>query len=527
MKILIADKLPDICIEILEKANLETVNKTSLSHEELLGEIGNYEGIIIRSGTKLTKDLIEKADKLKVICRAGVGIDNVDVSSASKKGIVVMNAPEGNITSTAEHTIAMLFSLSRNITQSNISLRNGKWERKEFTGSQIAGKTLGVVGMGRVGRLVAKRGAAMEMKVVGFDPFLSQEIASEFHTHMLKDLTDLFKESDYITIHVPLNNETRNLITKKEFALMKDGVRIINCARGGIVSESDLYDAIVEGKVKGAALDVFEKEPPADNKLVKLKEVTCTPHLAASTFEGQFAVAKEAAEQVADALTGKGFKNAMNLPPVDMEEMAILSPYLILAERMGSFLMQFASQRVENVNIIYNGSVAKKNTKLITDNFMVGLFRPTLESGVNQVNAPFLIKESGITINETTSNATAKGFTNLITANVGTGDGMSSISGTVFDKNEIRIVDVNGYEIESKPEKHLLILFCKDKPGLIGNIGTVVGKRDINIAHMTFWRKEVSGDSIAVLSVDATIPAEIIEEVKKLEGITSANIINF
>ncbi len=526
MKILIADKLPDICIEILKKANLETANKTSLSHDELLEEIGEYEGVIIRSGTKLTADVIERAHKLKVICRAGVGIDNVDVASASKKGIVVMNAPEGNITSTAEHTIALLFSLSRNITESNISLRNGKWERKEFTGSQIAGKTLGVVGMGRVGRLVAKRAAAMEMKVIGFDPFLSQEIASEYHTHMLKNLTDLIKQSDYITIHVPLNSETKDLITKKEFALMKDGVRIINCARGGIVSENDLYDAIVEGKVKGAALDVFEKEPPTDNKLVGLKEVTCTPHLAASTYEGQFEVAKEAAVQVADALTGKGFKNAMNLPPVDMEELEHLSPYLLLAERMGSFLMQFASQRVENVNIIYNGNIAKENTKVITDNFMVGLFRPTLENGVNQVNAPFLIKESGITINETTSNA-AKGFTNLITANVGTGDGMMSISGTVFDKKEIRIVDINGYEIESKPDKHLLILFCTDKPGLIGNIGTVVGKRDINIAHMTFGRKEARGNSIAVLSVDASIPTEIIEEVEKLEGISSAHIINF
>lgn len=525
MKVLIADKLPDVCTEILEKADIKTANRPTLSHKELLQEIGEYDGIIIRSGTKIDAEVIKKADRLKVICRAGVGIDNVDVACASKKGIVVMNAPEGNIISTAEHTIALLFALSRNLVEANRSLRDGEWERKRFTGAQIAGKTLGVVGMGRVGRLVAKRSAAMEMRVIGYDPFITPEMAAEYHTHMIKHLPDLLKQSDYITIHVPLNSDTKNLITKKEFDLMKDGVRIINCARGGIISEEDLYNAIVSGKVKGAALDVFETEPPVNNKLILLNEVLTTPHLAASTFEGQFEVAREAAEQMADALTGNGYRNAMNIPSIDMEELEQMQPYLTLAEKMGSFLMQLTGERVRSVDIIYNGGVSNKNIKLITDYFMVGLFRPALEEGVNLVNAPFLIKERGITINETISSA-AKGFTNLITANVITDNGKSSLSGTVFDRKEIRIVDINGYEIESTLAEHLLVLFCKDKPGLIGSIGTLVGKRDINIAHMTFGRKVIRGDSIAVLNVDAFIPVETVEEIKRLDGIDSVHLIN-
>ena len=525
MKVLIADKLPDVCLEILENANIETDNNPSFSHEELIEEIGKYDGIIIRSSTKITAEVIEKADKLKVICRAGVGIDNVDVSSASKKGIVVMNAPEGNITSTAEHTVALIFALSRNIVEANISLRGNEWERKQFTGTQIAGKTLGVVGMGRVGRLVAKRAAAMNMKVIGFDPFITPAMASEYNTHMIKDLNDLFKEADYITIHVPLNNDTRNLITEREFGLMKDGVYIINCARGGIVSEEALYNAVKSGKVKKAALDVFEKEPPVDSKLVKLKEVLTTPHLAASTFEGQFEVAKDAAKQMADALTGNGYKNAMNMPPINMDELEQLQPYLTLAEKMGSFLMQFTGSSVQSVDITYNGNVANKNIKLITDNFMVGLFRPSLEEGVNLVNAPFLIKERGITINETTSNV-AKSFTNLIIASIVTDNGKNSIAGTVFDKKEIRIVEINGYEVESNINNNLLVLFCKDKPGLIGDIGTVVGKKSINITQMNFGRNESTGNSIAVLNTEELIPSETISEIKKLDGIDSVHSIN-
>lgn len=525
MNVLISDKLPDVCVKILEKANIKVDNKPSLSREELINEIGNYDGIIIRSDTKIDAKVLENSGKLKVICRAGVGIDNVDVPKASEKGIAVMNAPEGNITATAEHTITLLFALSRNIVEANRTLRAGEWERKKFTGSQIAGKTLGVVGMGRVGRLVAKRAAAMEMKVIGYDPFITSDMASEYSTHIVGDLRELIKVSDYITIHVPLNNDTKNLITKREFDLMKKGVYIINCARGGIISEQDLYDAIVSGKVKGAALDVFEKEPPVDNKLIALKEVLSTPHLAASTFEGQYAVAKEAAEQMADALTGKGYRNAMNVPTVNREELEKIQPYLSLSEKMGSFLMQIIKDRVKSVEIIYNGEVANKNVKLITDSFMVGLFRPALEEGVNLVNISLLINERGIAINETTS-AAPKCFMNLITAGVITDNSKIFVSGTVFDKKETRIVDIDGFEIETSLSKHMLVLFCKDKPGLIGNLGTILGKKEINIAHMTFGRKDERGLSIAVLNVDASIPSEIVDEIKILDNVKSVHLIN-
>ncbi len=526
MNVLIADKLPDICIEILEKANIKTVNKPSISHEDLINEIGEYDGIVIRSGTKVSADVIEKGDKLKAVCRAGVGIDNVDVAAASKKGIVVMNAPEGNITATAEHSIAMLLALARNIGAANRSLRNGEWERKKYVGSQIAGKTLGVVGMGRVGRMVAKRGAAMDMKAIGFDPFITPEMASEFHTHLIKDLNDLFREADYISIHVPLNNDTKNLITKKEIDIMKDGVCIINCARGGIVSESDLYDAMVAGKVKGAAFDVFEEEPPKDNKLIQLDQMLATPHLAASTVEAQLAVAKEAAEQMADALTGKGFRNAMNIRPVDMEELEQLKPYLDLAEKMGSFLMQLTKGHVRTVNIVYNGEISNKNIKLLTDSFMVGLFRPSLEAGVNLVNIPHLTKDSGIAVNETVSNV-AKDFTNLITASVTTKSSENSVSGTVFDKKETRIVDINGYEIESSMADHMLVMFCKDKPGIIGGIGTLLSKKNINIARMTFGRKDASGNAISVINTDVPITRETADEVNQLADIEAVHLINF
>lgn len=524
MKVLIADNLPEECIEILERSNIKVEFKPTISQEGLKNEIGNYEAIIIRSKTKINAEILERANRLKIICRAGVGIDNVDVVKATKKGIVVMNAPVGNIVSTAEHTIALLLALSRNIVEANRSLRAGEWERTRFIGSQVSGKTLGIIGMGRVGRLVAKRAAALEMKVIGYDPFITTDIASAYHTHMTRDLTDLLKQSDYITIHVPLNADTKGLITRREFGLMKDNVRIINCARGGIVLENDLYEAIINGKVGGAALDVFEIEPPVNNKLILLDKVLTTPHLAASTFEAQLEVAKEAAEQVADGLNGKGFRNALNIPSVDTEELKQLQPYLTLAEKMGAFLMQLIQGSVQRVEIIYNGEVSNRDVRLISDSFMVGIFRPTLEEGVNLVSIPLLVKERGITINETTSNV-AKDFTNLITTHVLTDKGECRVSGTVFDKKKVRIVNVNGYEIESSLEKDMLVLFCKDRAGLIGNIGMLLAKKGINIAHMTFGRKERSGDAIAVLDIDASITEKTLEEIKALDDINSAHLI--
>jgi D-3-phosphoglycerate dehydrogenase len=525
MQVLITDELPDICIEILEKAGLKVLNKPGIKVDELKTIIPTCDGIILRSGTKITASLLERADKLKAICRAGVGVDNVDVPASTKKGIVVMNTPEGNITSTAEHTVALLFSLSRFIPQACASVKAGKWERKKFTGIQIAGKTIGIIGLGRVGRQVAKRAAALEMKVIGYDPFISPEITAQYSIHIAKTLKELLTQADYITLHVPFNSETKNLITQKEFSIMKRGVRIINCARGGIISEEDLCNAIQSGHVAGAALDVFDVEPPVGNKLLELDQVIATPHLGASTEEAQFAVALEAAEQMADALTGKGFRNAVNLPPYNIEEYNILKPYITLAEKMGALLIQLAGGGIQAVDIIYTGEITKRNICLVTDSLMVGLLKPALEDGVNLVSAPHLIAERGIKTNITTSSGTSD-FTSLITAKVNTPDGETVISGTVFGKNEPRIVDINGYGVEAVLDEYMLILFGKDKPGLIGNIGRVLGDRNINIAHMTFGRKESGGNAITIINVDAAIPQECLREIEQLDHIESACLIH-
>jgi D-3-phosphoglycerate dehydrogenase len=462
--------------------------------------------------------LLGKANKLKAICRAGVGVDNVDVSAATKKGIVVMNTPEGNITSTAEHTIAMIFSLSRFIPQACASLKAGKWERKNYTGIQIAGKTLGIIGLGRVGRQVAKRAVSLEMKLIGYDPFISPEITSQYSIHIAKNLNELLTQADYITLHIPMNNDTKNLITQKEFALMKKGVRIINCARGGIISEEDLYHAIKDGRVSGAAIDVFDVEPPVGNKLLELDQVIATPHLGASTEEAQYAVAIEAAEQMADALTGKGFKNAVNLPPYNPEEYATLQSYINLAERMGSLLSQISPGGMQTINITYTGEICKKNTRLVTDSLMVGLLKPTLEEGVNMVSAPTLLAERGIKVNVTTSSGVSD-YTSLVTAKINTSAGETIISGSVFGKNEPRLVDINGYGVEAILDEHMLILFGKDKPGVIGNIGGVLGSKKINIAHMTFGRKKSEGNAITIVNVDASIPQECLKQIGQLENI--------
>ncbi len=525
MQVLIADELPDICIEILEKAGLKVLNKPGIKADELKATIGTCDGIILRSGTKITAALMEKVDKLKAICRAGVGVDNVDVSAATKKGIVVMNTPEGNITSTAEHTVALLFSLSRFVPQACASVKAGKWERKKFTGIQIAGKTLGIIGLGRVGRQVAKRAAGLDMKVIGYDPFISPEVTAQYSIHIAKNLKELLSQADYITIHVPFNSETKNLITNKDFSIMKPGVRIINCARGGIISEEDLYHAIKDGRVAGAAIDVFDVEPPVGNKLLELDQVIATPHLGASTEEAQFAVAVEAAEQMADALTGKGFRNAVNLPPYNIEEYNLLKPYIILAEKMGSLLTQLTAGGLQSVDITYTGEITRRNICLVTDSLMVGLLKPALEDGVNLVSAPHLIAERGIKTNITTSSGLSN-FTSLITAKINTSTGETILSGTVFGKNEPRLVDINGYGVEAVLDEHMLILFGKDKPGLIGNIGCVLGNKKINIAHMTFGRKKSSGNAITIINVDAVVPQECLREIEQLDHIEAAHLIH-
>jgi D-3-phosphoglycerate dehydrogenase len=526
MKVLITYKIAPVCEEMFKSASIEGVIKPNISPADLKKEINDYKGIIVRSETKLTAELLEGAGNLKAICRAGVGVDNIDIAAASKKGIIVMNAPGGNIISTAEHTLAMLLALSRNIAPAYISLKAGQWDRKRFVGTQIGGKTLGIIGLGRVGRQVAKRATALEMKVIGYDPFITPDVAAQFHIHTVGALDELLAQSDYITVHVPLNKETKDLITKQAFDLMKDGVRIVNCARGGIVSEEALYNAIVDGKVAGAALDVFEIEPPTGNKLLELEQVLATPHLGASTKDAQLAVAKEASQLMINALTDKGINNAVNMPVIHPEEFERLRPFTTLAEKMGSVLIQLSNGGLRSIDVAYCGDVSKEkeNVWLLTNSLLVGLLRPTLDEGVNLVSIPIIARERGIKVNETITSCPSN-FTNLVYARIHTDDGERSVSGTVFDMREARIVEINGYSVEAIPDGYMLIMFGKDKPGLIGHVGKILGDQNINIARMTFGRKETGGNAIIVLNVEAVISQNTLDAIGRIEGVESVHLI--
>jgi D-3-phosphoglycerate dehydrogenase len=461
-------------------------------------------------------------------------VDNVDVDAASKRGIIVMNTPAGNTIATAEHTVALMLALSRKIPQANASLRGGAWDRKRFMGTQVAGKVLGIVGLGRVGCSVARRAVGMEMKVIGYDPFITKEKAAQYGVELKRSLDEVLRAADYVTVHTPLSPETEGLIGEREFGLMKDGVRILNCARGGIVAENALYAAIKSGKVAGAALDVFVQEPPKDRKLLELEEVVTTPHLGASTEEAQIQVSVEAAEQMADALLDRGVRNAVNLPTADTKELELLRPYTTLAERMGSLGMQLCACArgasasgggIKAVEISFSGEITKHNVKLVTTSFLCGLLRPMFAEGVNLVNAPFLAAERGIQVRETTSNVPGD-FTNLIAATIETDEGKRSVAGTLFGKRDARIVEIDGYMVEAIPQGNMLVLFNYDRPGLIGAIGTLLGRHKINIARMTFGRREAGGDAITVLNVDSPVPPAVLKEVAKIENVTSAHLIS-
>lgn len=524
MKVLIADSLVKECEDILLKAGLEVVKRPGISQEELKEEIKACEGIILRSGVKLTGKILAGTERLKVICRAGIGVDNVDIEGATKRGILVMNTPEANAISAAEHTIGLLFTVARKISQAHKSLQRGEWKRDKFIGCQVEGKTLGIVGLGRVGRQVAKRATALEMKVIAFDPFISPDIAAKYHIRCVNTLEELLTQSDFITIHVPLNASTRNLIAKREFNLMKTGTILINAARGGIVNEKDLYEATVSGKVAGAALDVFEVEPPKDNKLLELEQVVATPHLGAQTVEAQKAVAVEAAEQIADALLGRGVRNALNLPVVNPEEFAQLQPFINFAERMGTFLMQITGCGTRSVTLIYAGEIAKKNTALVTDSFLVGILKPCMEEGANLVNAPAIAMEKGIDVSVTTSGICGD-FTNLVTAKVKTDTAESAVTGTIFNKGDTRLVFIDGYTIEAILEGTMLVVYAKDRPGLIGGVGTILGNEGINIARMTFGRKKVGGTALLIVNVDTPVSLKALEGIERLEGVESVRLV--
>lgn len=525
MKILVADPVSEQGVALLAQKHTVDV-KLKLPVEELIKIIGEYDALVVRSETKVTKVVMEAADNLKVIGRAGVGVDNIDVEAATKKGIIVLNAPEGNTVAATEHTMAMMLALARNVAQAHGSMTEGKWERAKFMGVEMRGKTLGILGLGRIGTGVAKRALAMEMEIVAYDPFISADHAKALGIE-LAELDEVLKRADFITLHLPFTGETKNLINKDSIATMKDGVRIINCARGGTIDEEALAVALKEGKVAGAAIDVFAKEPldPA-NPLIGLPNVILTPHLGASTAEAQVGVAVDVAYGILAALDGEPVTTAVNMAPIPVHVMQVIKPYFNLAERMGCLAVHLADGRINAVDVEYNGAIAEVETKMLTTAVLKGLLNPILQESVNYVNAGGLAKARSIKVKEVKSKD-AINFANLITIRVKTDKAEHTVAGTLFGLEEARVVLLDGHRVDIDPQGWLLIGPHVDRPGIIGKVGTILGDHDINIAGMQVGRTTTAGTNIMVMAVENDIPTPVLLKLKAVDGIVGAKLVNF
>jgi D-3-phosphoglycerate dehydrogenase len=524
MKILISDSLAQKGVELLQSVpEFEVDFKPGLSEEALKDAISDAEALIIRSATKVTADVIEAAPRLRVVGRAGIGLDNVDIPAASKRGIVVMNTPEGNVVTTAEHTIAMLMALSRNIHQATTSMKTGRWEKKRFLGQEVFHKTLGIIGIGRIGRIVAELALGLRMRVIAFDPHLDSETIQRLGVAAV-DLEELLSRSDYITVHTPLTRDTKGLLNREAFAKMKDGVMIINCARGGIVDEQALCEAITSGKVAGGALDVFEKEPPGDSALLKMDQIICTPHLGASTGEAQENVAVGIAEQIKEFLLAGGIRNAVNTPQISCELMSEICHYLTLAERLGSFLGQVTQGAMKEVTIEYRGGVSQLDTAPITLSALKGLLEPILQHEVNYVNAPILAKERGILVKDSRSEE-AQDYLNLISIRVKSTAEETLASGTLFGKKEPRLVRFNDTSLEADIRGNLVLIYNEDVPGTFGSIGTCFGKHNINISMWKAGQIVKTGENVLLLRVDSLVAEEAMEDLMELPNVNSVQLL--
>ncbi|MFQ5455442.1 MAG: phosphoglycerate dehydrogenase [Nitrospirota bacterium] len=524
LKVLITDGLSQKGIKIFNDAGIET-DIRKLSPDELIDEIKNYDGIVVRSGTTVTSSVIEVSDRLKVIGRAGSGLDNVDINSATKRGIVVMNTPGGNTVTTAEHTIAMLLSLTRMIPLATASTKSGKWEKGKLMGSELYNKTLGVIGIGQIGSYVAKLAQGLMMNVIAYDPYLSQEKAVKMGIES-SDLDELYRRSDFITVHSPLTPETLNLIDTTAIEKMKDNVYIINCARGGIINETDLYNALKNGKVRGAALDVFEKEPVApDNPLLSLNNVICTPHLGAATKEAQENVAIAIASQIVDYLINGIVRNAVNIPSVSPDVLPEIQPYINLGEKLGTFQTQIYEGGLEKVTIEYRGKVSTLFTPPITIAVLKGLLSPVLKETVNYVNAPIIARERGIEVEELKIDE-AGDFSSLIVIRVKAKDKEGKITGALYSSKDPRIIEVDNFSIEIIPEGTMLMLSNNDRPGVIGSIGKILGDKNINISRMQFGRERPGGIAISVIGIDTDVTPEFLDKIKQLPNVLSVKQIS-
>lgn len=525
MKILVTDPVSEKGVAVLkEKYQVDVMLK--LPQEEIIKIIPGYDALVVRSETKVTKAVIEAADNLKVIGRAGVGVDNIDVEAATKKGVIVLNAPEGNTVAATEHTMAMMLALARNVAQAHGTMQQGKWDRGKFMGVELRGKTLSILGLGRIGTGIAKRAIAMEMEVLAYDPFISADHAKALGIELV-ELEEAIVKADFITLHLPLTPETKYLLNKDAFAKMKDGVRIVNCARGGVIHEADLAEALKTGKVAGAAIDVFEKEPidPA-NPLIGLPNVVLTPHLGASTAEAQVGVAVDVAYGITAALDGEPVTTAVNMAPIPAHVLQVIKPYFNLAERMGCLAVHVAEGRINGITIEYNGEIAEVDTKMLTTAVLKGILNPILQEAVNYVNAPGLAKGRGIKVKEIKSKETAN-FANLITIRLTTDKGQHMVAGTMFGLEEGRIVMLDGYRVDIAPQGWLLIGPHLDRPGMVGKVGTILGESEINISGMQVGRTETAGTNIMVLAVENDIPTPVLLKLKAVDGLLGAKVVNF
>jgi len=518
-KILICDGLNHEGMKFLQsEEELEVDDRTSISREDLKKIIGDYNALVVRSRTQMDSELMDLAKKLEVIGRAGTGVDNIDVDGATKKGILVMNTPGANAMAAAEHSVALLLSLARHIPQASASMKQGRWDKKQFLGTEVGQQTLGVIGLGNVGKLVAEMALGLKMKVMAYDPYLPVESAKRMGAEIVS-LETLFSSSDFITVHSPLTTETRDLINRQTLSKMKNGVRIVNCARGGIVNEDDLYEAIVSGKVAGAALDVFSKEPPPeDHPLLKLPQVISTPHLGASSEQSQAKVALTIARQLVDYLRHGIIKNAVNLPAAALKDMEHLAPYLELVQRLGRFLSQAYVESVERVDIEYSGNLAEYDVSLLTNGVLKGLLDPVVSETVNLINSPLEAQKRGMRVFEHKS-AETQGYAGLVKLTVHSGSESFSVAGTVFGPDDMRIVRINEFVTETRPRGNILLNYNYDRPGVIGNIGTTLGKHGINISKMHLARSAPGDRAISLVKVDQPVSEEVLEEMRALDHI--------
>jgi D-3-phosphoglycerate dehydrogenase len=525
-RVLISDALSPAAVQIFKDRGVEVDFQPNLGKDKdkLAEVIEGFDGLAVRSATKVTSKILDRARKLKVVGRAGIGVDNVDIPAATAKGIIVMNTPFGNSITTAEHAVTLMLSLARQIPQADASTQAGKWEKNRFMGVEITGKTLGIIGCGNIGAIVADRALGLRMKVVAYDPFLSPERAADLGVEKV-DLDELLRRADFITLHAPLTEKTKSILDAKALARARKGVRVINCARGGLVDEAALRAALDSGHVAGAAFDVFTTEPATENPLFGHPNVICTPHLGAATNEAQENVALQVAEQMSDYLLRGAISNAVNFPSITAEEAPRLKPFIALAEKLGSFAGQLTETGIKEVHLIYEGTVAQMKTKALTSAAVAGLLRPMLQD-INVVSAPIIAKERGIVVEETTREAEGD-YESLITVTVVTEKQSRSVSGTVFADGRPRIVNIKGIRMDAEFGPSMIYITNLDKPGFIGKFSSTLGDAGINIATFHVGREAPGGNAVALIEVDGDIPPEVLAKVQALPQVQSAKPLKF